>query len=67
MRTLRISKDVPGLEYAYIKKVCDGKNWLGMKKCKDQRVVEYYDFTDKAVRQKFIDLDFVAVSRSRIR
>lgn len=56
MRTLRISKQVPGFEYQY--RECTRKI-LGL--CRRWEVrVEYYDLSDEKTRSKLINMGFVA-------
>lgn len=61
-RSLRISKDVPGLEYQYevcVKKIlfiCTRREWV-----KDR-----YDLTDVNMRQQLIDMGFVVKVRDKL-
>lgn len=58
LRTLRISKDKPSLEYRY--EECE-KKFLILKECK--MVTEFYDLSDPAVRSRLINMGFVVKVR----
>jgi hypothetical protein len=58
-RKLDISAKIPGLEYYW--QECT-KKFLGSCR-KWETKIEYYDLTDPAVRQKLIDMGFVAKVR----
>ena len=61
-RTLRISDKVTGFEYQY--EVC-AKKVLGI--CtKHEMHTDYYDLGDLAVKQRLIDMGFVAKVRDKI-
>lgn len=55
-RTLRISAEVPGFEYTWFE--CSNK-FLGFCTETTQKK-EFYNLSDKATRQKLIDMGFVA-------
>lgn len=58
-RTLRISREFPGFEYHY--EVCL-KKFLGI--CtKKMMQVDIYDLRDEAMRNKLVDMGFVAKVR----
>lgn len=61
-RTLRISEKVPGFEYQW--RECT-KSFLGI--CRNWEMkVEYYDLTVPAVRDKLINMGFVARVRDKV-
>jgi hypothetical protein len=60
-RTLRISPEVPGFEYQYeicLKKILGICTKRGMKR-------EFYDLRDENLKQKLIDMGFVAKVREK--
>lgn len=61
-RTLRISKDKPGFEYQY--EACI-KEFLGVCVKKEMKK-DVYDLTDPTIRQKLIDMGFVAKVREKL-
>lgn len=69
-RELLIHPDKPGLAYPHKVEECKYKSsrfkWLG-KKCKKVQKMDFYDFTDKAIRQKLIDSGFSCKSVMRFK
>lgn len=62
-RSLRISKDFAGFEYQY--EVCVKHGLFG--NCRESKwVKDTYDLTDPAMRQRLIDMGFVAKVREKI-
>ncbi len=61
-RTLRLSSEKPGFEYQY--EVCL-KSFLGICTSKIFRK-DFYDLNDPLVRQKLIDMGFVARVREQV-
>lgn len=63
LRTLRISTKVPGFEYQY--EVCVKEGLFGNCRQKEMRI-EYYDLTVPEVRDKLINMGFVAKVREKV-
>lgn len=70
-RELLIHPDKPGLGYPYKKEVCT-KN-KGIKKifkkykCKNVQMIDFYDFNDKATRDKLRAAGFTCKSKMRFK
>lgn len=63
LRTLRISRDIAGFEYQWFE--CARKGLFG--NCLEWvKKIEYYDLTDKTVRNKLIDMGFVANVKEKL-
>jgi hypothetical protein len=69
-RELLIHPDKPGLAYPHKVEECEYKSsrfkWLG-KKCKDVQKMDFYDFNDKAVRDKLQAAGFTCKSKMRFK
>ncbi len=61
LKTLEISPTVPGFQWSW--EECT-KRFLGICR-KTELKTEYYDLTDPQIRQKLIDMDFVAKVRNQ--
>ena len=67
-RELIIHPDKSGLAYPHYVTKCEKRKlkWLG-KKCKKVHVVDFYDFNDKAIRDKLDNAGFTCKSRLRFK
>ena len=69
-REILIHPDMPGLAYPHNETVCVDRKGIAKilgKKCTTKHIIDFYDFNDKAVREKFINGGFSCKSKMRFK